>query len=127
MMCLNRCGNAALLSNEYCSAECGVQHRRKKAAPLQPIGSFSVLSDPDRKIIDETRQWLSRFILELEPRALANLPGVNDQNEQYRLVIDGLERGGLYDLLQKLDDLAARTSGEPQLFRNSITGGDGGA
>ena len=68
-------------------------------AELQPIGSFSVLSDPDRQTIQEARRWV-RFLWQ----------------QGFRMEVDAIESEGLFDLLMKLDELYLRaTSQEPQL------------
>ena len=77
-----------------------------RKADLQPIGSFSVLSDPDRKIIDDARRWMRHFWLEATPGASFKL--------------DGLEHDAVFETMRALDDLAARTSGEPQLANSNI-------
>lgn len=74
--------------------------RASKSDELRSIGSFSVLSEPDRKTVNEARRWC-RYMWQqgLGPK------------------IDALEWDGLFELMKKLDDLWTRTAGEPQLVQ----------
>ncbi len=71
-----------------------------KSDELRSIGSFSVLSEPDRQTIQEARRWL-RYIWQqgFDPK------------------LDALEHDGLHESMAKLDDLFARTAPEPSLSR----------
>ncbi len=73
---------------------------KSKSDELRSIGSFSVLSEPDRKTINDCRRWM-RFLWQ---------QGTSPQ-------MDVIEHDGVHDLMCRLDDLYMRTSPEPQLSR----------
>lgn len=70
----------------------------KVQAELQ-AAQFSVLSDSDKKTIQEARRWI-RYLWQ----------------QGFRIDLDAIEHDGLFELMRKLDDLYLRTtSQEPQL------------
>lgn len=120
--------------NHFCSAYCADRFQRRRvltigegcsilgnttkfssnqtvSSPLD-VPQISVLSAADREIIDEARRWFRRILLAMQSD---KLPGLGDPRDYSSVVLDGLEREGIYDTLEKLNALAARHVGEPQL------------
>lgn len=78
---------------------------------LLHVSQISVLSEEDRRTLHEARRWVRFIVLQA---VSSKLPTMEDKEEQFAFRFDGMERQGLSDLLERLDDMAARTSGEPQ-------------
>ncbi len=95
--------------NQFCSAYCADRFQRKRELTVPQV---SVLSAEDRGTIDEARRWFRRLLLEMQD---SYLPGMEDGRVRHTVTLDGLERSGLYATLEKLNALAARHAGEPQL------------
>lgn len=76
------------------------------------IPQVSVLSADDRATIQEARLWIRRILLVMQD---SYLPGMEDGRVSHTVTLDGLERSSLYGVLEKLDALHSRHSGEPQL------------
>lgn len=70
---------------------------------LRSIGSFSVLSEPDRAILLAARRWIRHVWLEATPGSA--------------MTLDGLDHDSVFEVLKQVDDLYARTSTDPMLSR----------
>lgn len=76
---------------------------------LLHVSQISVLSEEDRRTLDQARRWLRHVWLEATPGSIFTL--------------DGIDHDGVYETLRRLDEMYGRTSGEPQLTGSTI-GGD---
>lgn len=66
-----------------------------KSDELRSIASFSVLSEPDRKIVAAAGRWLRHVWLEACPGS--------------SLKLDGIDHDAVFEAMRALEDLAART------------------
>ena len=85
----------------------------ERQSDLQPIGSFSVLSDPDRKTVQLAQSWLRKVFLQSGD----TLPAMGLLGT-YTFRFDGLERDALFEISERLTELLTHTAGEPQLIGN---------
>lgn len=81
-----------------------------KSDELRSLGSFSVLSEPDRKIVEVAGRWLRHMWLEATPG--------------YSMKLDGIDHDAVYDAMRQVEGLLTRTLPEQQLSRDRINAGE---